>query len=275
MNYPFSFLSLLLIFSGLNAAACNCDIDIVEMNIARYNEAKAIFIASVDSTGPCNNYSTVYFKIIKSYKGNLPRTLSVKEIDCKTACALSFEHGKQYLVYAYANPDDEIKIIPCKSTRRLLNHNEVEDELRNSERFNTRSYVESEVKLWDDEISFLEKIYQHNSGEIKTHYPNGKPTGKGIFKDGLPEGEWIYYFPDGSVKGIGQYKRGKKTGYWVEFDPFYSTHEDSNDSRKRFIIKNSGHYNEGLKEGKWEKINLDGSSQNLFYKKGKFSGEKE
>jgi hypothetical protein len=276
MNYPFSFISLFLIFLGIKGTACNCDLDIPEMNIARFNEASAIFVASVDSSSPCNEHATVYFKIIKTYKGNLPRSLSVEEIDCKTACALNFEKDKQYLVYAYHDQDDEIKIIPCKSSRRMLNHNEIEDELRNSDRFNTRAYVEAEVKLWNDEIAFLEKLYQHTLGDIKTYYSNGQLTGKGKFKDGLPDGEWIYYYPDGSVKGIGQYKKGKKTGYWVEFALYYSTPEDhhSDQTRKRFIIKNNGHYDEGLKDGKWQRVNLDGSFQNLFFKKGKFSGEK-
>jgi hypothetical protein len=277
MNYPFSFISLLLICSDMNVLACNCDIDIAEMNIARYNETTAIFVAAVDSSSPCRDHSTVYFKIIKTYKGNLPSSLAVEEIDCKTPCALNFEKGKQYLIYAYSTPENEIKIIPCKSSRRILNHNEIEDELRNSERFNTRSYVEAEVKLWSEEIAFLEKIYQQTSGEVKTTYPNGNPTGKGKFRNGLPEGDWTYYYPDGSIQGTGQYKKGKKTGSWIEFNPYYESSKDSNNEqiKKRYIIKYSGHYNDGHKDGKWQKINLDGSSEKLFYKKGKFSGEKE
>src|SRR6266704_3473662 len=107
------FLFLFYFFNLTFAFPCSCHHDIEEMNIARYNEAAAIFLATIDSSGPCREFSTVYFSTKKIYKGKLGASVAIQEIDCKTVCALRFEKGKEYLVYAYYNPKGELSIIPC------------------------------------------------------------------------------------------------------------------------------------------------------------------
>lgn len=41
----------------------------------------------------------------------------------------------------------------------------------------------------------------------------------GTYKNGKPDGLWIYRYPNGNLKEEGRYRQGVKTGMWVEWYP--------------------------------------------------------
>lgn len=267
-----------LVFASISSYCCSCYNDIEEMNISRYNDHDAIFIARVDSVGTCQNTYPVYLKISRIYKGTPDSIVKIVDVDCKSECALNFSKESEYLIYAFANKDNTaFKITPCNGTRRILNADEIKQVKANSEKFNNRTYLDNEIKRWEHEIEMLEKISSKTSGNIKTTFINGKPTGNGKFQNGHPHGEWTYYYPDGNVKASGHYTDGKREGKWIEYSVFYNTFEGdvnlNGNNRKKYLVKSSGIYKNGLKEGRWERINVDGTVNVLYFKNGKFTGE--
>lgn len=268
-------IAILSILAYSTAFCCSCHSDIDEMNIARYNDAEAIFIGTVDSLGDCANGRTIRFIPKKIYKGIPGEKITIEGIDCKSSCAMTFEKELEYLIYVYRDIDQKLRIYPCTGTRRLISKAEIEEELKHSEKFNTLHYIKREIEVWEHELEFLEKLPAVKDGKIKTYYPNGQLTGEGKFENGIPTGEWKYYYPDGNIKATGHYTHGKKSGMWVEHSTYYATYEDTIGSvRKKYLLKNSGTYDKGFKEGKWQRVNLDGSIQSLYYRKGKFFSDK-
>jgi antitoxin component YwqK of YwqJK toxin-antitoxin module/tetratricopeptide (TPR) repeat protein len=93
-------------------------------------------------------------------------------------------------------------------------------------------------------------------------YPSGKPSGKGLLKEGLRSGKWIYYYPEGlksaeynfendklsglavdywrtgGVKYQCEYKEGLANGYFQEF-------------YRNGQVKREGWYINGAAEQKW------------------------
>jgi antitoxin component YwqK of YwqJK toxin-antitoxin module len=263
-----------LLFNQLTLA-CSCHNDIEEMNMARYNDCLTVFSGKVDSLGQCTNQGrAIIFLIDKCYKGTYSGKITIPRVDCSSSCAFNFEKGQVYLVYLYPDSENQYKIIPCTGTRKLLSKKEIEGTLTQAKRFNTHSFLEKEIEIWEHEMALLEYVAANPNSRIKTEYLNKKPTGDGKLKNGLPEGHWKYYYPEGHIKGTGNYQNGQKTGLWTEYTTYYETFEDTSSvDRKRYLIKSSGVYIDGLKEGKWERNNLDGSTQTMYYRKGKFIGE--
>ncbi|HEY8400827.1 MAG TPA: hypothetical protein VIK89_06175 [Cytophagaceae bacterium] len=276
MKFILSLISLIVFTTS--GFCCSCYNDIEEMNIARYNDHAAIFIGTVDSVSTCNTTYTVYFTIDKTYKGNLPKSLAINDINCESQCALNFTATNQYLVYASHSTDaSRLEITPCSGTRKILTDQELEVLHSNSLKFNNANYLEKEIKRWKHEIEMLEKITSKASGYIKTHYMNGKITGEGRLINGIPEGEWTYFYPDGNIKSKGSYVQGKREGNWIEYAIYYNTFEGdaiSENNRKKFLIKSTGKYLHGQKDGNWERTNIDGTTHILVYQNGKFIREK-
>ena len=270
-----AFLFTIFLLNFQAALPCSCHNDIEEMNIARYNDCTAAFIGIVDSVSPCNNYKSVTFSVKILYKGTLIQKVSVEGITCNGPCAFLFKKNETYLVYLFKDAQNKFAIYPCTGTRRVLSKEETADELLRAEKYNTSEYLKKEIERWDHEMKFLEQMKNTPNGKVKTYYINGKLTGEGHFHNGIPMGEWHYYYPEGHLKAKGHYHNGEKTGEWIEYTIYYNTFEDTAAApRKRFLLKSTGSYVHGLKEGKWERVNLDGSIQTLYYRKGKFISEK-
>jgi len=257
------------------AVGCSCHNDIEEMNMARYNDCLTVFSGKVDSLGECSNQGrAIIFLIDKCYKGTYTGNITVPKVDCASSCAFNFEKGQTYLVYLYSDPENQHKLVACSGTRKLLSKQEIEGTLSQAKRFNTHSFLEKEIEIWEHEMTILEYLSLNPNGKVKTEYLNKKTTGEGKLKNGIAEGHWKYYYPEGHIKAVGNYIKGKKSGLWTEYTTYYETFEDSSSvDRKRYLIKSSGLYVDGLKEGKWERINLDGTTQTMYYRKGKFIGE--
>ena len=66
----------------------------------------------------------------------------------------------------------------------------------------------------------------------------GKVTGKiqGQFKDGKPDGPWVFYYDNGQLSLEGTYKDGKADGPWISFNKDGTVDE-----------KNTGTYKDGEK----------------------------
>lgn len=108
---PLLFVSLFA-FQPTAVFACSC---IVPMPPVESMEASAAVFAgrvtdieelSVDSTiGSLTNLS-VTFNVSEVWKGPEDATLTIRTADNSAACGYNFEEGKEYLVYAYTNPED-------------------------------------------------------------------------------------------------------------------------------------------------------------------------
>jgi antitoxin component YwqK of YwqJK toxin-antitoxin module len=66
----------------------------------------------------------------------------------------------------------------------------------------------------------------------------GEVTGKiqGQFKDGKPDGPWVFYYDNGQLSLEGTYKDGKADGPWISFNKDGTVDE-----------KNTGTYKDGVK----------------------------
>lgn len=71
---------------------------------------------------------------------------------------------------------------------------------------------------------------------------NGKVKAKGLTKNGLPVGPWIYYHSDGkTVKAAGTYDdKGQFTGRWKWFDA-------------QGMLRQDGSFHEGKQHGRWRR----------------------
>lgn len=82
--------------------------------------------------------------------------------------------------------------------------------------FNFSSYAQKTVKYEDlDEINgiFYEKgLKTPFNGKCITTYPSGKLGMGGYIKDGLRDGEWIWFYENGNKKRFCIYKNGIKQG---------------------------------------------------------------
>lgn len=51
-------------------------------------------------------------------------------------------------------------------------------------------------------------------GEWLTYYENGGLKQKGSYLNGMPHGQWIFYNEEGMLTHEGHYKKAKESGYW-------------------------------------------------------------
>jgi antitoxin component YwqK of YwqJK toxin-antitoxin module len=65
------------------------------------------------------------------------------------------------------------------------------------------------------EVNYVKGLSQ---GVWKMYYKDGKLQSKGIYKDGLPTGQRIWYKTSGAEEMVGYYKDGKKHGRWKTYD---------------------------------------------------------
>ena len=67
--------------------------------------------------------------------------------------------------------------------------------------------------------SFLPNSYIPYSGRVVEYYQNSNIfVFEGDYKDGLENGEFVFYFENGIIKQKGNYKKGLKVGSWFEFN---------------------------------------------------------
>ncbi len=112
-------LAVIFVFSGTNVLACLCSSKGSENQ--RINKLKktsdAVFVGTVIHVDRLiKDGSFVYravFRVEKTWKGN---SLEV-EVNTSTDCRVSFEEGKQYLIYAKENESKELQTDVCMRSR--------------------------------------------------------------------------------------------------------------------------------------------------------------
>jgi len=257
------------VFLSFPALACQCPEDITEMNLEKYNRYDLIMTGVIDSVSECSHSQTVYFTIQKSYKGNLPTRVQLSGNDCSSACGIHVEKGKSYIIYAMRNEDGTFTIPHCSSSHPILTDAEVQAEEESLE--NNAAGVQTfshDLEVWKQEKDILEKL-QKADGYLGVTYLNGKPTAHGKLEKGTPEGKWTYYFPNGNLEATGHYLHGNKEGAWTEYIFVIEEYTGATQHIKTHLVHTYGTYINGLKDGKWHKINDDGTVHTFYYKHGK------
>ena len=72
-------------------------------------------------------------------------------------------------------------------------------------------------------IQFEGKIYRLNeeepySGIVFNEYPNGQREYEGLYKNGKPNGNLVYWYENGSIKREGRLKNGSPIGKWTYYN---------------------------------------------------------
>ena len=73
-------------------------------------------------------------------------------------------------------------------------------------------------------IQFEGKIYRLNeeepySGIVFNEYPNDQREYEGLYKNGKPNGNLVYWYENGSIKREGRLKNGSPIGKWTYYNP--------------------------------------------------------
>ncbi len=84
-----------------------------------------------------------------------------------------------------------------------------------------------------------------SSGAWKYFHDNGQVMGEGEERDGLKEGQWVFYDKAGALVSKGVYQGGKQFGTWNYFHP-------------NGEVASSGEYINDSKEGDWTTFNAAG-----------------
>jgi len=73
-------------------------------------------------------------------------------------------------------------------------------------------------------IQFEGKIYLLNeedpySGIVFDDYPNGQREYEGLYNNGKPNGNLVYWYENGNIKREGRLKNGSPIGRWTYYKP--------------------------------------------------------
>ena len=73
-------------------------------------------------------------------------------------------------------------------------------------------------------IQFEGKIFRLNeeepySGIVFNEYPDGQREYEGLYKNGKPNGNLVYWYENGSIKREGRLKNGSPIGRWTYYNP--------------------------------------------------------
>lgn len=71
------------------------------------------------------------------------------------------------------------------------------------------------------EVIYYLKGKEANAEKVKEEvfYENGKLEYTGEFKNGVENGEWVYYYQNGNIKAREYWKNGVESGTWKEYHP--------------------------------------------------------
>lgn len=153
-----------------------------------------------------------------------------------------------------------------------------------------KNKIFGEGKCWDSDgklISNTNYKYGIEHGVAHFWYSNGQMSQELTFLDGKENGECKSWYESGELASIGSYSKGLRTGQWsfFELNGGWSIRNYVNDKYQGKSIEHRidstgyefevvGMYNNGLEEGVWEWVNMDGVIvQKLEYKEGLPDGE--
>lgn len=265
---------LFLLFLGytVKALACSCtgsnEYTNMERDIEWYNRHDLVFTAKVDSIVryPYGNsegweFQKVHLTVLTAYKGNIPEHIIIDPPDQLTSCSFAFgqeDIGITFIFYGYFLSDSSIYTHYCEGSGRFYTRAEIDTITGNTWR----------LQLLKQEYDLLQAVHKSRNGNVITRYSNGKLTGTGRFREGLPVGVWTYFNYYGKVMEQGHYKDGKKHGWWVEYSYLSNIRKGSRQLvfTHRYLMK--GNYVNGRKEGRWLGVGSNGGKKQFFYVNG-------
>ena len=71
--------------------------------------------------------------------------------------------------------------------------------------------------------------YHFNRDQGTLYYADGSIRAEGPLRNGMPEGEWMFYDKHGRLMQTGFFREGRRHGLWSKFDRY------GNISRKTFL----------------------------------------
>ncbi len=117
----------LLVFIQINALGCSCDLPIPKRSLKQQvNKARKSSIAVFSgrvleiTKQPQNFYISVKLLVIDSWKGSLPKEITVTTGLGNGDCGYPFEVGESYLIYANGSDENKLSTNICQRTDSLL-----------------------------------------------------------------------------------------------------------------------------------------------------------
>ncbi|MFN5317769.1 MAG: toxin-antitoxin system YwqK family antitoxin [Bacteroidia bacterium] len=120
------------------------------------------------------------------------------------------------------------QVVPLMETTNLIQKGQIsvaEIKMKQKDAFDTAYiYYEMEAFFLPEDKNNLDLIngiftsyWDDNMNQI---YSDGKKQiyAQGPYKDGLKNGNWVYYYCNGKIMCYGRYKNGLKDGYWINYD---------------------------------------------------------
>ena len=140
-----------------NSFACDCEpLDI--LNLENCGVYDVIFEGKVEKVSNCiSGEATITFSVNNSYKGDLLSVAEVKN-ECSSDCAIHFEKGETWLIYAEKNNAQEFVVHFCSRSRKMNREGE------NDDYWAASGYT-----------------YHQESDKLKQLFPNSEDT-KGMIK---------------------------------------------------------------------------------------------
>jgi hypothetical protein len=115
-----------LVFTNTEIYACSCiqrGNETVAQQVGKAkNEARAVFSGKVLEVikNPGEYEVTVKLKVEKSWKGNVPRQITVSTATDSAMCGYNFEVGQSYLIYASGTNINNLQTNICTRTAKSL-----------------------------------------------------------------------------------------------------------------------------------------------------------
>lgn len=114
---------IVLIIGFFRSNACDCP-PTPKLDEAYTENYTLIFRGSVVSVGECKELSKAHFKILDLFKGKSPKEIDVL-FDCSGPCAMNFNPGETWLIYAGFAQVGKPSLSICSRSRKQID-NEIE-----------------------------------------------------------------------------------------------------------------------------------------------------
>jgi len=125
---------------------CNCNEKDIEFSETYVNSNNLIFRGKTVSTSKGTDYNKVTFSVSKLFKGVAAKRLDVY-FDAKNPCALKFNVGEDWLIYANYKSGKPLLVYCSRSRKNVINTNKNIDLM----------YVKSDITI-DDETDKLTEL---------------------------------------------------------------------------------------------------------------------
>lgn len=120
-------IAMVVVFGELEARACTCDLPLGKLTVKQQvkkarAQSQAVFVGKVlEVVRSSESFSvSVKFRVESSWKGKLPRELSLTTGLGNGDCGYPFEIRQKYLVYAYGSDENRLATNICQRTPGLI-----------------------------------------------------------------------------------------------------------------------------------------------------------